>query len=103
MDFLNNVGRNRVIGLVKSFIDLNCYHIAIDHMKFLIKSDDPLSFEERETFFSIYLRQKDSLYDRYQRISNANLSDRERLDLREETRLAVYGIINGALELVNSY
>ena len=103
MDFLNQFSRDTIVKFVKSYTELKCYKYATDYMKYLIKSDEPLSFEERDTFFSIYLRQKDSLYDQYQRILNdANLNDKQRLDLREETRLAVYGIFNETLGLINS-
>ena len=102
MDFLNQFSRDTIVKFVKSYTELKCYKYATDYMKYLIKSDEPLSFEERDTFFSIYLHQIDSLYDRYQTTPDANLSDKQRLDLKEETRMVVCGIFNEALELVNS-
>ena len=61
--------------------------------------EEPLGFEERNTLFSSYLGKKDHLYQQYQMLSNANLSEKQRLDQREETKLEVYGITNEALEL----
>ena len=102
MAFLNQDSRDRLINVVQAAVNSRCYKSAIDHMKQLVKEDQPLNFKEREILFSIYLSQKDPYYNYYQALSNANLNDKQRLDLREETKLMFYGITNEALELVNS-
>ena len=103
MAFLNQDSRDRLINVIQAAVSSRNYQSAIDPMLQLIKEDQPLNFKEREILFSIYLGQKDPLYDYYQALSIANLDEKQLLDMREQTKLVFYGVMNDGLELVNSY
>ena len=102
MAFSFQGSKDSLVHLIKGYFSTGSYKLAIDRMKQLIKMDQHLNFEERDVLFNIYLGVKNSLYNNYQMLSVANLNEKTRIDLKEETKLLVYGHMNEALELVNS-